>query len=95
MVPREDVLKALETVSGQLWPGVPVFGTMETGISDSIYTMRAGIPTYGITAVGVDENDVRAHGKDERLRVTSFKEGVEFFNRFVRAIDPPAQTPEQ
>ena len=65
---------------------------METGISDSMYTMRAGIPTYRMPRSALTKTMLRAHGKDERLRVTSFNEGVEFFNRFLREIDPPAQT---
>jgi hypothetical protein len=41
---------------------------METGASDSIYTTAAGIPSYGINGVGIDQDDIRAHGKDERVR---------------------------
>jgi hypothetical protein len=36
------------------------------GASDSVYTMAAGIPSYGIRGVAIDRNDVRRHGKDER-----------------------------
>jgi len=41
---------------------------METGASDSKYTTAAGIPTYGVNGVGIDQDDIRAHGKDERVR---------------------------
>jgi len=84
--PLPSVLNALKRVTGQLWPGVPVVGEMETGFSDSVYTMNAHLPTYGITGVGIDEDDVRAHGKDERLRTTAFEDGLEFFYLFVRAL---------
>jgi acetylornithine deacetylase/succinyl-diaminopimelate desuccinylase-like protein len=84
--PLPPVLNALKQVTGKLWPGVPVIGEMETGVSDSVYTMNAHLPTYGITGVGIDENDVRAHGKDERLRTAAFADGLEFFYLFVRAL---------
>ena len=35
-----------------MWPSAPVIPEMETGASDSIYTMAAGIPSYGINGVG-------------------------------------------
>jgi acetylornithine deacetylase/succinyl-diaminopimelate desuccinylase-like protein len=36
--------------------------------------------------VGIDQDDIRAHGKDERLRVSSYYEGVEFYYRFLKAM---------
>ncbi len=59
---------------------------METGASDSIYTVAAGIPTYGINGVGIDQDDVRAHGKDERIRIAAYDQGVEFCYRFLKAL---------
>ena len=69
-----------------MWPGIPIIPIMETGASDSIYTMAAGIPSYGVHGVGIDQDDVRAHGKDERVRVSAFDDGVEFYYRFLKAV---------
>lgn len=84
--PRADILKPLERVADVLWPGAPVVVDMETGASDSKYTNAAGMPSYGIGEEAVDRDDVRAHGKDERLRVSSFYEGVDFFYRYLKAL---------
>jgi acetylornithine deacetylase/succinyl-diaminopimelate desuccinylase-like protein len=89
MVPpplRADVMKSLRKVAAQLWPGTPVIPTMVTGSSDSIYTMYAGIPSYGISGVAVDRDDMRMHGKDERLKVDSYYTGVEFYYQFLKAL---------
>jgi acetylornithine deacetylase/succinyl-diaminopimelate desuccinylase-like protein len=89
MVPpplRTDVMESLTKVAAKLWPGAPVIPTMETGSSDSIYTMSADIPSYGINGVAVDRDDVRAHGKDERLKVDSYYTGVEFYYEFLKAL---------
>jgi acetylornithine deacetylase/succinyl-diaminopimelate desuccinylase-like protein len=83
------VLEALKNASAKVYPGVPLIPEMETGASDSVYTMRAGIPSYGISGVGIDEDDIRAHGKDERLRVSSLDEGLQFFYLFLREISSP------
>ena len=84
--PRADLMAALKQVSGALWPGVPIVPEMETGASDSIYTMAAGMPSYGFSGTAIDRNDVRAHGKDERLLLSSFDEGMEFYYRFLKAM---------
>jgi acetylornithine deacetylase/succinyl-diaminopimelate desuccinylase-like protein len=75
---REDVYGPLRKASHEMWPGVPIVPTMSTGASDSIITMGAGIPSYGISGMGVDFDDDRAHGRDERIRTEAFYQGVEF-----------------
>lgn len=84
--PRKDVMAAIRSAADSYWPGVPLVVTMETGASDSKYTSAAGIPGYGIGMMAIDHDDVRAHGKDERIRVQSFHEAVEFNYRFVKAL---------
>jgi acetylornithine deacetylase/succinyl-diaminopimelate desuccinylase-like protein len=89
MVPpplRTDVMDSLRSVSAKLWPGAPVMPTMMTGSSDSIYTMGAGIPSYGISGIAIDRDDERAHGKDERVKVDSYYTGVEFYYGFLKAL---------
>jgi acetylornithine deacetylase/succinyl-diaminopimelate desuccinylase-like protein len=89
MVPppvNPQVMAALTSATHQYWPGLPVFPEMETGASDSIYTMNAGIPSYGICGVAIDHDDVRAHGRDERVPVESFYTGVEFYYTLLKQL---------
>lgn len=86
VMPRPEVLRALEQVADQMWPSAPVIPDMETGASDSIYTIAAGIPTYGVNGVAIDQDDIRAHGRDERVRTSAFYEGVDFFYRYLKAL---------
>jgi acetylornithine deacetylase/succinyl-diaminopimelate desuccinylase-like protein len=83
---REDVFGPLHELAAEMWPGVPVVPVMSTGASDSIFTMAAGIPSYGISGMGVDFNDDRAHGRDERIRVGAFYQGVEFRYLYMKAL---------
>jgi acetylornithine deacetylase/succinyl-diaminopimelate desuccinylase-like protein len=83
---RPEVMEPLKRVAAEIWPGAPVVPEMETGASDSIYTMAAGIPSYGVSGVAIDRDDVRAHGKDERVRVTAYYDGVEFYYRYLKAL---------
>ncbi|MGH9452740.1 MAG: M20/M25/M40 family metallo-hydrolase [Terriglobia bacterium] len=86
VVLRPDVMQPLERVAAEMWPGAPVVPTMATGASDGVYTNAAGLPTYGISGIAIDENDVRAHGRDERVRIESFYRGVDFYYRFLKAL---------
>jgi acetylornithine deacetylase/succinyl-diaminopimelate desuccinylase-like protein len=80
------VLKPLEEVVGQMWPGLPIVPTMSTGATDGVYTRPAGMPTYAILGVAIANDDIRAHGKDERIPVKSFDDGVDFYYRFLKAL---------
>ena len=86
ILPPPDVLRPIEQTAAAMWPGIPVIPEMDTGASDSIYTVPAGISSYGVNGVAIDQDDVRAHGKDERVRVTAYYEGVEFTYRFLKAL---------
>jgi len=86
IMPPREVLAPLSRVADEMWPGAPVIPDMETGASDSIYTIAAGIPTYGVNGVAIDQNDIRAHGRDERVRVAAFYDGVEFLYRYLKAL---------
>ena len=83
---NKEVFEALRGVVGQMWAGTPVIPEMETGASDSKITMAAGIPSYGFSGFGIDEDDDRAHGKDERLGVESYFAGVEFTYLYLKAL---------
>ena len=83
---KGEVIQPLERIASEMWPGIPVIPTMATGASDGVFTNAAGIPTYAISGLAVDFDDVRAHGRDERLRVDSFFAGVDFYARFLKAL---------
>ncbi len=81
-----EVMQALQTLVNKMWPGIPVIPTMATGASDGVYTNGAGMPTYGISGIALETNDVRAHGKDERLPIDSYYKGLDFYYQFVKAL---------
>ncbi len=46
----------------------------------------AGVPTYGVSGMFGDTEDIRAHGRDERIGVVGIYDGVELSHRFLRAL---------
>jgi acetylornithine deacetylase/succinyl-diaminopimelate desuccinylase-like protein len=83
---RRDVFDPLEKITSEIWPGLPVIPDMATGASDAVYTMAAGLPTYQISGIAIDRDDIRAHGRDERLGIDSYYIGVGFYYRFLKAM---------
>ena len=84
--PSATIIAAVERVVHGLWPGVVVLPEMQPGASDSIYTRRAGMASYGIDGMFDDLDDGRAHGRDERIGVEAFAQEVEFTYRLMREL---------
>jgi acetylornithine deacetylase/succinyl-diaminopimelate desuccinylase-like protein len=83
---RPDVLNAVKTASESQWPGIPVVPTMVMGATDGRYLREVGIPTYGIQGIFFDREDIRFHGRDERVAVQSFYEGQTFLYDLVKTL---------
>ena len=87
---RPDVLAAVSRATDDLWPGVPVVPIMVMGATDGKALRIAGIPTYGVQGIFFDRDDIRFHGRDERLGVQSFYEGQAFLYELVRTLSKTA-----
>jgi acetylornithine deacetylase/succinyl-diaminopimelate desuccinylase-like protein len=86
---RPELTSAMEKTIATMWPGLPFVATMSTGATDGKYLRIAGIPTYGIACMFYELDDNRAHGKDERVGVQDFYDGVEFNLRFIKMLSSP------
>jgi acetylornithine deacetylase/succinyl-diaminopimelate desuccinylase-like protein len=82
LTPR--ILKPIEKLADEMWPGVPVVPTLEPGASDAQFLNPAGIPTYGISGFFQDSDGGNIHGLNERIRVKSVYEGRTFLYRLVK-----------
>ena len=81
-----SIVHTLEGLSAKLYGGLPVVPVMDNGASDGKYLRIAGIPAYGVPGVFTDVDDDRAHGKDERIGVKDFYDGVDFYYEFIKAL---------
>jgi hypothetical protein len=60
-------MDTISRITEEMWPGVSVVPAMSTGATDSLYFRQAGIPMYGVSGLFGDMDDVRSHGRDERI----------------------------
>jgi acetylornithine deacetylase/succinyl-diaminopimelate desuccinylase-like protein len=84
-----ELTQAMEKTVHEMWGNVPVIATMSTGATDGRITRTAGIPTYGISCMFFQMNDNRAHGKDERVGVQDFYDGVVFSWNLIHQLSSP------
>ena len=83
---RDDLMAAIRTETNSLWPGVPAVPMMVMGGTDGMYLRAAGIPTYGVQGIFYDRDDIRFHGRDERVKVQSFYEAQTFLYQLVKRL---------
>jgi acetylornithine deacetylase/succinyl-diaminopimelate desuccinylase-like protein len=84
-----EVTQAMDKTVHQMYGNIPVMATMSTGATDGRITRTAAIPTYGISCIFFQMNDNRAHGKDERVGVEDFYDGIAFNYNLIRALSSP------
>ena len=81
-----SIVRVLEELSAKLYGNIPIVPVMDNGASDGKYLRIGGIPAYGVPGVFTDIDDDRAHGKDERIGVKDFYDGVDFYYDFLKAL---------
>lgn len=87
---KPEVMNVIESVTKRLW-NIPVLPVMETGATDGLFLRNVGIPVYGVSGVFVDIDDVRAHGRDERIGVQDYYDGAEYIYQLVKAVTSTAR----
>ena len=81
-----EMLRAVEGVTKELWGDIPVIQIMQGGATDAVPWRNAGIPAYGVSGLMIDPDDLRLHGRDERVPVKSFYDAQEFTLRLVKRL---------
>jgi acetylornithine deacetylase/succinyl-diaminopimelate desuccinylase-like protein len=81
-----EIMEPIRRITAEMWPGAIALPVMDPWTTDGVHFRLAGIPVYGVSAVFIDVDDNRSHGRDERVGVEAFYEGVEFMYRLIRAL---------
>ena len=83
---RADIMEPVERLAKKMWPGVTIVPEMSTGATDGLYVRNAGIPVYGVSAVFERVDDIRAHGRDERIGVKAFHDAARYWYELVKML---------
>jgi acetylornithine deacetylase/succinyl-diaminopimelate desuccinylase-like protein len=73
---RADVMQAVTRAVRANHQQAVITPYMSAGATDGLFFRAAGIPTYGVGAVFIGDDDDFAHGLNERVPVASFYQGL-------------------
>ena len=88
-------MRTIETLSNEMWPGVPIVQTMQAGYTDSRWLLNAGIPSYGVSGLFIDPITNGTHGLNEQVGVKELYDGKEYLYRLIKQLAAPSQTSQQ
>lgn len=76
---RPDFIAAVEKAMAKIYPGVPVFPSMASGASDSMWFRVHGVPSYGASPVFMKDSDDFAHGLNERIPLFNITPAITYY----------------
>ncbi len=83
---RADFVKAVEAALALAYPGVPVFPSMASGASDSMWFRYHGVPSYGASPVFIKNSDDFSHGLNERIPIANITPGITYYLSLLAAL---------
>jgi acetylornithine deacetylase/succinyl-diaminopimelate desuccinylase-like protein len=85
-----EVMRAVEHIAGEMWPGVPVIPTMSGGYTDSRWLRNAGISAYGVSGLFSDPGRSGVHGRNEHVGIKELYDSKAFLYRLVKVLAAPS-----
>lgn len=83
---REDVRAALsEAVHGR-YPEVRMIAYMESGGTDGMHFRRAGIPTWAVSGLFMNPDEMFAHGLNERVPIKAFNDALDHWSIIIKEL---------
>ncbi|MEP6780030.1 MAG: M20/M25/M40 family metallo-hydrolase [Gemmatimonadaceae bacterium] len=80
------LLSSTTSLTKKMWGDIPVIPTMSTGATDGRFLRAVGIPTYGVSGIFSVPGETNIHGRDEKLRVKSYYDGLDFLYQLVKQV---------
>jgi carboxypeptidase PM20D1 len=76
---RPDFVAAVEKAMGKVYPGVPVFPSMASGASDSMWFRFHGVDSYGASPLFIKGSDEFSHGLNEREPIANIQPAITYY----------------
>jgi acetylornithine deacetylase/succinyl-diaminopimelate desuccinylase-like protein len=86
---RADVMAAASHAAQAQHPNLVITPYMSAGATDGLFFRAAGIPTYGVGAVFIRDEDEFSHGLNERVPVASFYSGLTHWRVLITELAGP------
>jgi acetylornithine deacetylase/succinyl-diaminopimelate desuccinylase-like protein len=76
---RPDLVSALTKAIRRGYPDVPVFPSMSSGASDSMWFRHQNVPSYGVSPLFIKDADRFSHGLNERIPIADIPPSISYF----------------
>jgi len=86
---REDVVDAVSEAVQQRYPTVQLLAYMESGGTDGMHFRRAGIPTWAVSGIFMNPDEMFAHGLNERVPIKAFYDALDHWSIIIRNLAGP------
>jgi acetylornithine deacetylase/succinyl-diaminopimelate desuccinylase-like protein len=83
---REDVVDAVSAAVHARYPSVKLIAYMESGGTDGKHFRRAGIPTWAVSGIFMDPDEMYAHGLNERVPIKAFYDALDHWSIIMRQL---------
>jgi len=83
---RPDVVAAVKKAVHARYPGLPVMAYMESGGTDGMHFRKAGIPTWAVSGLFMNPDEMYAHGLNERVPVSGFYGALDHWSIILREL---------
>jgi len=83
---REDVVAAVSSAVHSRYPDVPIIPIMESGGTDGMHFRKAGIPTWAVSGLFMDPDEMYAHGLNERVPIDAFYGALDHWSIILREL---------
>lgn len=83
---REDVRAAVsEAVQGR-YPDLRLIAYMESGGTDGMHFRKAGIPTWAVSGIFMNPDEMFAHGLNERVPIKAFYDALDHWSIIIKEL---------
>ena len=83
---RKDFTDAVQGAMARVYPGIPVFPSMASGASDSMWFRYHHVPSYGASPVFIKGSDDFSHGLNERTPVNNIAPAITYYLSLFKAL---------
>ena len=86
---RADVVAAVNKAVHHQYPGVKTIAYMESGGTDGMHFRKAGVPTWAVSGVFMNPDEMFAHGLNERVPKAAFYGALEHWSIIIKELTGP------
>lgn len=83
---RPDVVAAVNKAVHSRYPDIKVIAYMESGGTDGMHFRKAGIPTWAVSGLFMNPDEMFAHGLNERVPVKAFYDALDHWSIILREL---------